>query len=73
MAEVMDKLEADIPIFFKARKKFYSCPNMVTFYYIGYCKLFNYTFDTSWDMLHHCSSCKANKADPVIKRKVRSP
>jgi transcription initiation factor IIE alpha subunit len=74
MPQVMDKIEADIDIYQKARKKFDSCEHADRFYFIGSCRLFNYTFDTSSDMLHHCGSCKTNTSEPTTtKLLVRSP
>lgn len=69
MAEVLDKTSADIPVLHEARQKFDDCSNKDIFYNIGYCKLFHYTFDGTFDMLHHCGSCKANTSKPSTMRK----
>jgi len=74
MAWFIEKIDADISIYDKARKKFDKCDYKDKFYEIGYCRLFHYLFDTSRDMLHHCGSCKANTTEPSTKKKnVRVP
>jgi hypothetical protein len=72
--EVMDKIEINLDIYQKARKKFDACDHADRFYFIGYCRLFNYTMDTNRDMLHHCGSCKTNRSEPTTTNLlVRSP
>ena len=70
----MDKLEADISIFHKARKKYDKCEHGTKFNDTKSCKLFHYVFDTSFDILHHCGSCKVNIKEPTTTNEiVRNP
>lgn len=69
MDEVLDKTNANISILHQARQKFDKCEKNDKFYGIGYCKLYHYTFDGVFDMLHHCGSCKANTESPSTARK----
>ncbi len=72
MPETMDMIEADIDIFHKARKKFDKCSHAENSpHYIGYCKLFHYTFDKSMDFLAYCGCCRANRDEPTISFPAR--
>ncbi len=72
MPEIMGLVEAEISIFHKARMKFAKCKNAETSpHFVGYCKLFHYTMDKSFDYLHHCGSCRANTEEPTINIPVR--
>jgi hypothetical protein len=65
MIQDMDKLEVSIPILFKARQKYEKCKHMVKFCGQMSCNLFHYTFDSNFDILHHCASCKLNTKKPT--------
>jgi adenosine deaminase len=67
MAGVMEKIEADIEIYWKARKKFDKCSYAENSpHYLGYCKLFHFTFDNGVNFLNHCGCCRANTSEPTI-------
>ena len=70
----MAKLEADISIFHEARKKYDKCPHAVQNTGHQQCNLFHYALNTSFDILHHCSSCKVNTKEPTTSGEiVRNP
>ena len=68
------KLEANVSIFNKAMQKYDKCPHAMQINGQMSCNIFYYAYDTSFDILHHCSSCKLNTNEPsTIKDPVRNP
>jgi hypothetical protein len=65
---VLEKIEADIEIFFKARKKYEKCSYSITFNDQMCCRLYMFTFDSSYDLLNHCGSCKAVTGEPTTSK-----
>jgi hypothetical protein len=69
MPEIMQKTEANVDIFNSARKKFDKCKYAENSpHFLGYCKLFHYTMDKSFDFLHYCANCRANTDNPTTSK-----
>ena len=72
MIRDMDNIETNITEFDKANQKLRACKQCVHFNGYKSCALFSHRFDTSYDILAHCGSCKANTKKPTAKKiKVR--
>ena len=68
----MDKIEADVPILFGAKQKYEKCKYKQDFFGQLSCRLYFYSFDNGFDILHHCASCKVNTKKPTTSKSVRS-
>ncbi len=67
MIREMDNTECDITEFDKANQKLMKCKQSVNFIGLKSCNLFSHRFDTSYDIMAHCGSCKTNKKKPTSK------
>ncbi len=62
----MERVEANVDIFAKARKKFEKCSYSLTSPHLsGYCKVYLHTFDKSFDFMTYCINCRTNRDDPT--------
>ena len=74
MQKILEFIEANIPVFYKAKKKNHSCAHVIKFWDQASCALHGYNFDTSFDILHHCGCCATNTKEPSNNGfKVRFP
>ena len=63
------KIETDISVFDKARRKFDACEQSREFSNNGVCVLFHKTMNSSSDFLAQCGSCSFNTKEPTTHKK----